>query len=148
MIFFLFFAETESEAKFNTEGEEKQTTKELRKSARLRGRGSFEDRSHLVVKKICVAKVKQEPDVSGDTTAIKKEPEVKTEDKEEVKGEAKQVKEAEPQQVKEEPVKEEDKRYVKSEESESAGETSESEDESDEDPDRLWCVCQQPHNDR
>ena len=149
---FFLVTETESEAKGSAE-KEKEGTQVIRKSARLRGRGlSYQDRSHLVVQKVCLAKVKLEPDESGAAMAVKKEPQVKTEEGEESdrpkKEEANQVQEAEPRLVKEEQVKEEDKRYVKSEESESAGETSDSEDESDEDPDRLWCICQQPHNDR
>ena len=31
---------------------------------------------------------------------------------------------------------------------ESGGESGDDEDEESDDPDRLWCICKQPHNDR
>lgn len=132
--------------------EEPQPTHVLRKSARLRNRKpSDEDKANLspaaerVHKKDSV-EVKLEP--AGDAKSLKEQPKQKTEDEKQVHSKV-GVK-----VVKEEPhsVKKEDKHYVKTEGGKSDGESSdtgdESEEESDEDPDRLWCICRQPHDDR
>ena len=123
----------------------------LRKSARLRQRHvtDHEDQENSN-KTTGAAKIKQEP---GDSPT-KEERRVKVEGEKPKMDDRVVKKEAKEEEKKEgegpEPVKEEEQRYVKSEESESGGEDDSdgSEEESDEDPDRLWCICRQPHDDR
>ena len=147
----LLFAEAESVTDDAKKAEEhKPTAPVLRKSARLRHRHTADHESEERSNKATgAAKIKQEP---GDSAA-KETPEVKVEgEKPEVDDRVikKEVKEEKKEGEEPEPVKEEDQRYVKSEESESGGdeESDGSEEESDEDPDRLWCICRQPHDDR
>ena len=146
------FADGESESSGAAKTEKGEPTQVLRKSARLRNRiTSDEEKTHQWpvterVGKKAAARVKQE--VENGARVVKEEPKVKTEDKEQIN-----VK-VDDQLVKEEPVpvNKENKRYVKSEDGNSDGESSDSgeqsEGESDEDPDRLWCICRQPHDDR